>query len=86
LLTKPNNQKEDHAIMTSNADYVRTLYAAFGRGDLKFVLENCDPAIDWVSNGAVEDIRWGGTRKGISGAQSFFHLLTEYLDFEAFER
>ena len=71
--------------MTSHADYVRTLYAAFGRGDLKFILENCDPAIEWVSNGAVDDIPWGGTRKGTSGTESFFHLLAEYLDFEVFE-
>lgn len=71
--------------MPANADFVRKLYAAFGRGDINCILENLDPAVEWVSNGDAELIPWGGRRNGISGAASFFQSLADNLDFDAFE-
>jgi uncharacterized protein len=78
-------EKRRRDAMAGNSDFVRALYAAFGRGDLKVILENCAPDIEWASNGTAGDIPWGGARKGVTGVESFFHLLAEYLDFEAFE-
>ena len=71
--------------MTDNPAFVRSLYDAFVRGDLQTILDNVDPAIEWVSNGSGESIPWGGTRSGRAGVASFFQALGDNLDFEAFE-
>lgn len=69
----------------SNSDLIRSLYAAFGRGDVKTILDSLDPTIEWVSNGDGKIIPWGGRRGGVSGAASFFQSLADNLEFEAFE-
>jgi uncharacterized protein len=69
----------------SNADLIRSLYAAFGRGDVKTILDNLDPAIEWTSNGDGALFPWGGRRSGVAGVASFFQALADHLDFEAFE-
>lgn len=71
--------------MSANPDFIRSLYAAFGRGDVKAILDNLDSSIEWTSNGDGALIPWGGARRGISGAASFFQALADNLDFEAFE-
>lgn len=68
-----------------NSDLIRSLYAAFGRGDVKSILDALDPSIEWLSNGDARIIPWGGRRGGLSGAASFFEALADNLDFEAFE-
>lgn len=69
----------------SNKDLIRSLYAAFGRGDVKTILDAVDPRVEWVSNGDGKIIPWGGRRGGVSGAASFFQSLADNLEFEAFE-
>jgi uncharacterized protein len=71
--------------MTDAAAFVRSLYAAFGQGDVKSILDSLDPAIERRSNGDIRTIPWGGRRNGIDGAASFFQALGDNLDFEAFE-
>jgi hypothetical protein len=71
--------------MAANADLIRNLYAAFGRGDVETILDNVDPEITWSSNCEATTIPWGGTRHGAAGAASFFQALGDNLDFEAFE-
>ena len=71
--------------MTTNTELVQTLYAAFGRGDLKTILDNCAPDIAWVSNGDPKTIPWTGARSGHDGATAFFAALAGAVDFEAFE-
>jgi uncharacterized protein len=68
-----------------NSDLIRSLYAAFGRGDVKTILDTVDPAIEWTSNGDGALFPWGGRRCGVAGAASFFQALADHLDFEAFE-
>jgi hypothetical protein len=69
----------------SNSDLIQSLYAAFGRGDVKTILDSLDPSVEWVSNGDGNIIPWGGRREGVSGAASFFQALADNLEFEAFE-
>ncbi len=69
----------------NNSDLIRSLYAAFGRGDVKSLLDALDPSIEWLSNGDAKTIPWGGRRGGVAGAASFFEALADNLDFEAFE-
>jgi len=71
--------------MTNATEFVQSLYAAFGRGDAKAILDNLDPAVQWWSNGDSKTIPWSGAREGIAGAASFLQALGENLDFEAFE-
>jgi uncharacterized protein len=71
--------------MSDNAAFIRSLYGAFQRGDMKTILDNLDPSIEWISNGDGEVIPWGGKRGGLVGAASFFQSLADNLDFEIFE-
>lgn len=69
----------------TNSDLIRSLYAAFARGDVKTILDSLDPAIEWVSIGDGKVIPWAGRRDGVTGASSFFQSLADNLEFEAFE-
>ncbi|MBM3577486.1 MAG: nuclear transport factor 2 family protein [Alphaproteobacteria bacterium] len=71
--------------MADNCSFIRSLYAAFGRGDVKTILDNVDPSIEWISNGDANAIPWSGRRKGVAGTAYFFKSLSENLDFEIFE-
>lgn len=71
--------------MTGNSALIHSLYEAFGRGDLKTILDRLDPSIDWISSTAAKTIPWHGKHSGIEGVASFFKALTDTLDFEAFE-
>jgi ketosteroid isomerase-like protein len=71
--------------MTDVASFVRSLYAAFGKGDMGTILDSLDPAVEWWSNCDGATVPWGGRRVGIDGAASFFQALGDNLDFEVFE-
>jgi uncharacterized protein len=71
--------------MTDNPTLIRSLYEAFGRGDVKSILDNVDPSIEWISNTDSKTIPWGGKRGGVAGVASFFQALADNLQFEAFE-
>lgn len=71
--------------MPDNLVLIRSLYDAFGRGDVETILESVDPDVEWISNGNAETIPWGGKRFGRAGVASFFEALGEHIDFEVFE-
>lgn len=71
--------------MTDNSALVRSLYEAFGRGDLKSILACLDPSIVWIYSTTASVIPWRGKHSGVEGAASFFMALTDNLDFEVFE-
>jgi uncharacterized protein len=66
-----------------NLDAVRTIYAAFGRGDLEGILAALDAQVSWRTPGAP-DLPTGGIRRGISEVREFFGLLLNTFDFEDF--
>jgi ketosteroid isomerase-like protein len=66
-----------------NADTVRTLYAAFGRGDLEGILEALDPHVSWRTPGAP-DLPTAGLRRGVSAVRDFFGLLLNTFDIQDF--
>lgn len=68
-----------------NVEFVKSLYAAFKRGDLETLYANSDANIEWYSNTDPMLVPWGGERKGISGMKSFFAELSAHVDFEMFE-
>ena len=64
-------------------DIVRTIYAAFGRGDLEGILAALDPQVSWRTPGAP-DLPTGGLRRGVSEVREFFGLLLNTFDIEDF--
>ena len=75
----------EEAIMMNNVELVKSLYAAFTRGDLDTIFAACDPNIEWISNFDLVLIPWGGERKGIDGARSFFKEVAAHVDYEFFQ-
>jgi ketosteroid isomerase-like protein len=71
--------------MPDNKAFVASLYAAFGRGDIPFILAHCDESIFWNSNDASGVVPWGGTRQGRAAVSGFFDALAANLDFEIFD-
>jgi ketosteroid isomerase-like protein len=75
----------EEAIMMNNVEFVKSLYAAFTRGDLDTIFAACDPNIEWISNSDPALIPWGGERKGIDGARSFFREVAAHVEYESFQ-
>ncbi len=71
--------------MTDNAEFIRSIYKAFERGDVKAILDRLDPAVEWISYSDPKTIPWGGKRRGVPGAASFFQAFADNVDFEVFE-
>ena len=71
--------------MPDNKAFVQSLYAAFGRGDIPFILSHADASIDWNSNDSAAVVPWGGARRGRREVQTFFDTLADKLEFEIFD-
>jgi uncharacterized protein len=63
---------------------VQSLYAAFGRGDVPFLLDAVTEDVDWTLFGPTS-IPYAGNFKGRDGVGRFFSLLGGSLEFQAFE-
>jgi ketosteroid isomerase-like protein len=66
-----------------NAQKIEAVYAAFGRGDLPFILNVMAEDVNWV-HPRPADIPWGGTRRGREGVTQFFAAIAGNVDFEDF--
>ena len=73
-----------------NLRIVQDLYAAFGRGDTNFVLEQIDDECDGfcVVSGTQTGVPWhlGPSAKGKAGAVRYFEALASSVDHTAFEQ
>jgi len=69
----------------ANIAFVQSLYAAFGRGDIAFILSNVTPDVSWDMTGRPEDYVRFGAHDGAAGVQRFFELLVENEDFTEFQ-
>ena len=61
---------------TPNIALVKSLYAAFGKGDIKTIIAGCAPDIDWHSGGSAEDYPGFGPRKGHKAVEEFFKMFS----------
>jgi steroid delta-isomerase-like uncharacterized protein len=68
----------------ANVALVRSMYAAFGRGDIAAIVAACSPDIDWEVVGAAEDFPLFGARHGSAGVEGFFRQLPEVHRFTEF--
>lgn len=71
--------------MPDHTALVQSLYAAFGRGDLGFILDHCAASVSWDSVGDPTRIPWSGLHTGRAGVTRFFQLLVGNVEFELFE-
>eukprot|EP01099_Mayorella_cantabrigiensis_P001366 TRINITY_DN1595_c0_g1_i1.p1 TRINITY_DN1595_c0_g1~~TRINITY_DN1595_c0_g1_i1.p1 ORF type:complete len:127 (-),score=30.40 TRINITY_DN1595_c0_g1_i1:42-422(-) len=55
--------------MPSNLELTKTIYAAFGAGNLPGILEHCDPNIKWT---VPAGLPWSGPFQGKEGVAAFF--------------
>ena len=69
----------------ANVALVQSIYAAFERRDIAFILARTDPDIEWISGGSQEDFPTLGPRRGVAGTASFFADVAEHDDFTSFE-
>lgn len=67
-----------------NLDAVRSIYSAFGRGDLEGILALLDPEVSWRTPGAP-DLPTAGLRQGIPAVREFFGLLMSRYDIADFQ-
>jgi ketosteroid isomerase-like protein len=67
----------------TNTDRVLAMYAAFGRGDVRVILEGLAPDVTWTVPGPIS-IPIYGTRTGRAQVAEFFKALSENLAFEEF--
>lgn len=66
-----------------NIAVIRSLYDAFGRGDLEGILGALDPQVSWRTPGAP-DLPTAGLRHGIPAVRDFFGLLLNTMDLAEF--
>jgi ketosteroid isomerase-like protein len=68
----------------ANVALVQSLYAAFGRGEIRTVVDAADPRCVWRIVGRRSDFPTFGEFNGQSGVRTFFDTVAEHLDFKAF--
>lgn len=68
----------------SNKETVAGIYAAFGRGDVPFILDTLAPDVEWEDHGATTDVPWLQPRRGRDGVAGFFAALAGF-DIQKFD-
>ena len=61
----------------SNIFFVRSLYTAFGRGDVSTIVNAMTPDAAWKVVGRVKDYPLFGARKGPAAVRDFFKQVSE---------
>jgi len=67
-----------------NIKTIKTIYEAFGRGDLPTILEGVTDDVDWATDTASTAAPWYGGRAGKAGVTSFFEAFGSTMEVEEF--
>lgn len=67
-----------------NVALVKSLYAAFGKGDIATIVGAVTADVDWSVNGRASDVPTFGARKGQAAVQEFFALVASSYVFSEF--
>jgi ketosteroid isomerase-like protein len=67
-----------------NVALVKSLYAAFGKGDIATIVAAVAADVDWSVNGRASDVPTFGARKGQAAVQEFFALVASSYTFSEF--
>jgi hypothetical protein len=68
-----------------NAKTIQSIYEAFGRGDIGFILDNVTDDVDWASDTASTAAPWYGKRHGKAEVTTFFEDLGTTMTVDRFE-
>jgi ketosteroid isomerase-like protein len=66
-----------------NLKTIESVYAAFGRADLPFILKALAEDVDW-RHPRPADIPWGGDRRGREAVAQFFAAIGQHVAIELF--
>ena len=69
---------------TPNVALVKSLYAAFGKGDTATIVAAVTADVDWEAVGRASDFPTLGPRKGPAAVQDFFGLVGNTMTFSEF--
>ena len=67
-----------------NIETIKSVYAAFGRGDVAAILDVVTDDVDWGSETTASNAPWWGVRKGKEQVGSFFDALGKTVEVEEF--
>ena len=56
----------------ANVETVRSMYEAFGRGDVEAILAQLTDDVDWAVDADTESAPWYGARQGKDAVRGFF--------------
>ena len=68
---------EENKMSSTNIDLIKSLYAAFGRGEIETIIGALTPDVDWVVTGRREDYPVFGSWNGQSEVRRFFQGVQE---------
>jgi ketosteroid isomerase-like protein len=69
-----------------NVQTIQDVYAAFGRGDVPYILERLTDDVTWgIINDGTTGVPWHAQLKGRGEVPRFFGALVEHVEFTRFE-
>jgi len=72
-------------VSEANQQTIQAVYAAFGRGDVPFILQRVSDGTRWDFSIAKSDVPWHAPVNSKQELPSFFQAMGEHVTFEAFE-
>ena len=68
-----------------NIQTIKSVYEAFGRGDVEAILATVTDDVDWATETTSDGAPWYGVRTGKSGVASFFEDFGKTMEVDHFE-
>jgi ketosteroid isomerase-like protein len=83
--TPDGRPRSDAGRASRNIATVFSVYEAFGRGDVPFILDQLDDAVEWEQGGLDHGIPWLQPGRGRDHAAGFFSRLGDNAELTVFE-
>ncbi len=68
----------------ANLETVRSIYEAFGSGDVAVIVSACTDDVDWAADASGDDAPWWGRRVGKDGVAEFFAAVARTVEVTEF--
>jgi ketosteroid isomerase-like protein len=68
-----------------NVKTIQALYEAFGRGDVRYILDCVTDDVDWATDTSSRAAPWYGPHEGKSGVTEFFQAFGSTMSVQQFE-
>ena len=68
-----------------NIELIKSIYAAFAKGDVGFIADHTSPGANWSFNVSDSDVPWHRPVAGPEGVPCFLKALADNVDMEVFE-